>query len=101
MGFDSDSNADRNKIYQVEELTPSTILEVAERVAVASSFEDLIYRESEIDALWSLADIAAKTDSAAQRWADLRDRIGVAHDLVPEGEVTEAAEVLRQTATMV
>lgn len=92
-------------IYPVEELTADVITFVADRVAVAESFSDLIYRESEIDALWSLADIAAR-DSAlanapgASSRAELRDRIGQAHDLVPEGRCAEAAEILRNAAAL-
>ena len=105
MGFDIDngSGTSRGKIYAVEQLDAETIREVAERVAGSSAFEDLIYRESEIDALWSLADIAARKAAldqapAAGHWAEVRDRIGRAHDLVPEGECLDAAAVLQETA---
>lgn len=84
-------------IYPVEELTAGVMREVADRVAVAVSFADLIYRESEIDALWSLADVEARSSA---RGAELRDRIGQAHDLVPEGKCEEAAEILRKAAEL-
>lgn len=102
---DQDNRA-RNRIYPVESLTAETITAVADRVARATTFEDLIYRESEIDALWSLADIAARTaelDNASDkdRWAKLRERLWEAHDLVPEGRCTESAAVLRETITLI
>ena len=105
MGDTADETA-RSKIYQVQELTAETITAVADRVARATTFEDLIYRESEIDALWSLADIAARTaelDNTADRdrWAELRERLWEAHDLVPEGRCTESAAVLRATITLI
>ena len=92
-------------ILPVEELTAGVMATIADRVAAAVSFTDLIYRESEIDALWSLADIAARdaTLSAAPdapRWHALRDEIGRAHDLLPDGHSTEAATILRKAATL-
>ena len=92
-------------IYPVERLTAEVIGEVADRTAVAVSFADLIYRESEIDALWSLADIEARDAAAdgaadAGRKAELLARIGQAHDLVPEGNCEEAAVILRKAVEL-
>ncbi len=92
---------DHAHMNPVEELTPVTVSEVAARIAVAVDFEDLVYRESEIDALWSLADIARR-DAAlarsadAERWAEVLRLIGTAHDLIPDGRCAEAATILRQ-----
>ncbi|MCD4534306.1 hypothetical protein LRP67_09455 [Nocardioides sp. cx-169] len=69
---------------------------------MATSFADLIYRESEIDALWSLVDIqvtaAEHSGSATElaRLAGLRSRLWEAHDLVPEGRCRESAAILRE-----
>jgi regulator of RNase E activity RraA len=65
----------------------------------------LIDRESEIDALWSLADIAARdaalaADPGASRASALRDEIGRAHDLVADGQCPEAAAILRSAVTL-
>jgi hypothetical protein len=86
----------------VEELTPATVREVADRIAVAAGFEDLVYRESEIDALWSLADIARRDavlagSADAERWTEVLRLIGTAHDLIPDGRCVESAAILRQT----
>ena len=90
----------RNRIYQVTDLEPATILAVADRTAAATSFEDLIYRESEVDAIWTLVDIQVRQaelhDSPElDRWLRLRDQLWQAHDLIPEGRVTESAALLR------
>jgi hypothetical protein len=92
-------------IWQVEALTADAVLAVADRVAIATSFEDLIYRESEIDALWTLADIAVidagrRQDGDVAHWTRVRDQIALAHDLVPEGGCAEAAAVLRKLAEL-
>lgn len=93
---------DHAHMNPVEELTPVTVSEVAARVEVAVGFEDLVYRESEIDALWSLADIARRDavlarSADAERWTEILRLVGTAHDLVPDGRCAEAAAILRQT----
>lgn len=103
MSAESTSNLD--DIWPVEQLTAEVMRKIADRIAVADSFADLIYRESEIDALWSLADIEArdaKADDAADadRKAELLSRIAEAHDLIPEGHCAEAAEILRQAVVL-
>lgn len=91
--------------YPVSELEPQTLLEVARRLDVARSFEDLVYRESELDALWTLADLQARQaelDGAREdfrRWGTVRDRLRAVHDLVPEGRCLEAAARLRDLAS--
>lgn len=94
----SETPAD-SRIHQVERLDRATVGAVAARVAEAVSFEDLIYRESELDALWSLADIAAGSE-AREPWVRLRELLGRAHDHVPEGEVADAARVLREVCAL-
>lgn len=91
------------EILPVEELTPGTLLAVASRVLRAGGFAGLVYRESEIDALWSLADIAARdaglaASPGAARAAAVRDEIGRAHDLLADGDCAQAAAILRDTA---
>lgn len=103
MSADSTSNTD--DIWPVEELTAEVMRKIADRIAVAGSFADLIYRESEIDALWSLADIEARDAKAngaadADRKAELLSKIGEAHDLIPEGQCAEAAEIIRKAVAL-
>lgn len=92
---------DHTQMHQVEELTTTTVTDVADRIEVAVDFEDLVYRESEIDALWSLADIARRDATLAghadaARWTQILELIGTAHDLIPDGRCTESAAILRQ-----
>jgi hypothetical protein len=102
--MDTEIGSPRNRIYQVTELTPAALLGIAERLEVATSFEDQIYRESEIDALWTLVDIEVRQAELAgdtpalSRWRDLHSRLWVAHDLVPEGRCSDAAVILRELA---
>ena len=101
--MDTGIGSARNRIYQVTELTPETLLGIAERLDAASTFEDQIYRESEIDALWTLVDIRLRQaelagDDALARWRSLHARLWVAHDLIPEGECARAAGILRDLA---
>lgn len=101
----AESTSSLDDVWPVEQLTAEVMRKVADRIAVAESFADLIYRESEIDALWSLADIEARDAKAggsgdADRKAELLSKIGQAHDLIPEGNCAEAAEILRQAVDL-
>jgi len=103
---DTEIGSARNRIYQVTELTAATLTGIAERLDVATTFEDQIYRESEIDALWTLVDIQVRQAELAgpdgadrlARWVDLRERLWTAHDLIPEGRCRESATILRGLA---
>lgn len=102
--MDPDIAPSSTRIHQVTELAPSTLLEIAARLDQATSFADQIYRESEIDALWTLVDIQlrdaglADDDVALDRWQSLHSRLWVAHDLIPDGRCAEAAVILRELA---
>lgn len=95
--------------YLVEDLSVETVTALAGRLAAATRFEHLVYRESEIDALWTLADIAlgaarrcaAPEPAEIQTLTKLKDLISRAHDLVPDGQVQDAAELLRQAAAVI
>lgn len=51
----------------VENLLPATIGAVAARTARSSTFVELVYRECEINALWSLADIGLRAAGRLSR----------------------------------
>jgi hypothetical protein len=93
-----------NRIHQVTELTPQSLLGIAARLDVATTFADQIYRESEIDALWTLVDIQLRQAELAgdahalERGRELHRRLWVAHDLIPDGRCAEAATILRELA---
>lgn len=90
----------RVDMHPVDDLHADTVAAVADRTEVATSFAELIYRESEVDALWSLVDIQvrqAEVNGSPElaRWLQIRDLLWQAHDLIPEGRVVESAAVLR------
>ena len=43
--------------HRVDELSPTVIREVARRLSVSTTFATLVYRESELDALFTLCDL--------------------------------------------
>lgn len=104
---DVEVGSSRNRIYQVTELSPETLLGIADRLDVADSFEDQIYRESEIDALWTQVDIQVRQAELAgdaealERWRELHRRLWIAHDLIPEGRCAEAAAEVRQLVGLI
>jgi len=95
----------------IETLTGKTIREIAERLIQAKTFEDFVYRESEMDALFTLADIAITTSresknslpakgSSMQTLGHVRQLIFDAHDATHDNDVKTACELLERAATM-
>lgn len=94
----------------VSDLLPATIEGVARRLRRSRGFVQLVYRESELDALWSLADLAVGKAADRQPPAHagplglegagqedrlrLRSLIHEAHDLAAGGRTDEAADLL-------
>lgn len=96
----------------VENLLSETIDAVAARVLVSSGFTELVYRECEINALWSLADIALSASlrrtsgsapngrldrSALER---LRELFEQAYRLLVRERTGEASAVLSRAAAL-
>lgn len=110
-----DSEHDRDEPWVVADLRPASFEHIAQALLTSTSFEDLVYRESEMDALFTLADIAVKEEERAraetmparpdptaveERLRELRRLIFDAHDLSHEDRNQEAAEVLRDAAEL-
>lgn len=93
---------DLNDIAPVENYSDLTIQVLVDRLARSSTLEHCIYRESELDEMWRLLDIAVNiTDDENQRdLADLRkirEIVHTAHDLVGmDVKPKEAAAALRE-----
>lgn len=101
----------------IEDLSPETVLDVADRLSLSHTFEELVYRESEMDALFSLADIAlhsgreslttiemgssSTTTMDTQELIAVRDLIFRAHDLGTENQMAEGADLLREAARLI
>jgi len=90
----------------VSDLSPATLQRVAELLGGPNGFGDLIYRESEVDALWSLADNAVSVrsgDLAAVSEPELltfRSLLAEAHDLTGAGRCEEAAARVLEAARL-
>jgi hypothetical protein len=110
-----DSERDREEPWAVADLRPASFESVADRLVVSTTFEELVYRESEMDALFTLVDIAVKEAERAradtlpagaepsgleQSLRALRTLIFSAHDLSHDDRNEEAAAVLRDAAEL-
>jgi hypothetical protein len=84
-------------VVRVEGLSPETVEAVIDRIHASTDFDHLVYRESEVDALWSLADMAARR---AEPGADtLVDLLWAAHELIGEGRPSAAVGELWRVVT--
>jgi hypothetical protein len=84
--------ADPWHIVDVETLDVDTVALVIRQVEVSPRPDHLVYRESEIDALWTLADMAVQAgDTDASEWLEL---LWQAHDHVGDGDRTQALAAL-------
>ena len=81
-------------IVTVRDFSPVTLEAIAAHLDVSTDFEHLVYREAELDAIWSLTGFALSQthDTAVARLHEAAHR---AHDLVGEGFPREAAALLR------
>lgn len=92
---------DLDDIIAVENFSDLTIQTLADRLARTRTAEQCIYRESELDELWRLIDIAERAGDPeglrdAATLARMREAVHRAHDLVGmDGKPREAAEALR------
>ena len=85
-------------IVTVTDFSAETLREMIAHLEASTEFEHLVYRESELDAVWSITAFALKHESnAIQRKtiARLHEMAHVAHDLVADRRPKEAAEILR------
>ena len=94
---------DLDDIWPVENFSDLTIQTLVDRLARSRSAEQHIYRETELDELWRLVDIAMRSGDpeglrSAARLGAMRAAIHRAHDLVGmDGKPVEAAAALRGT----
>jgi hypothetical protein len=81
-------------VVRVEELAPATVKTIIAQIEASTTGDHLVYRESELDALWSLADMAVRRSEPGA--VALRDLLWSAHDLVGEGRCEAAIAELRR-----
>jgi hypothetical protein len=81
-------------IVAVRDFSCETLHAIAAHLDVSTDFEHLVYREAELDAVWSLTGFALsqRRDSGVARLHEAAHR---AHDLVGAGRPREAATLLR------
>jgi hypothetical protein len=86
--------ADPWRIVDVQTLDAATVSAVIGQVEVSPQADQLAYRESEVDALWTLADMAVDEGQAgAREWLEL---LWEAHDHVGDGEHPQALAALQR-----
>ena len=85
-------------IVTVTDFSPETLREIIALLEVSTDFEHLVYRESELDAIWSITGFVLKDEPKSQQReaiARLHEIAHVAHDLVADRRPREAAAILR------
>ncbi|HEV3331277.1 MAG TPA: hypothetical protein VG096_09870 [Bryobacteraceae bacterium] len=84
-------------IVAVRDFSPDTLSAIAALLDVSTDFEHLVYREAELDAIWSITGFFLAQNPASARDAVRRLHEGAhrAHDLVGERRPREAAALLR------
>lgn len=92
---------DLDTILPVSNTSDLTIQTLVDRLQRSRSDEQFIYRESELDELWRLVDVAigsAGDDARSdEQLRQMRDAIHRAHDLIGmDGKPLEAAAALRE-----
>jgi len=84
-------------IVAVRDFSPDTLKTIVEHLEVSTAFEHLVYREAELDAIWSITGFFLTETSDIVRQDDvmrLHEGAHRAHDLVGEGRPREAAILL-------
>ncbi|WP_322028949.1 hypothetical protein [Paraburkholderia sp. J76] len=100
---------DVNDIHSIEDYSPQTLRELIGRVEKSSTFEHMIYRESELDEVWRLLDsdilTAERKGSNApelQNLVALRKLIVDAHDFIGnDSNTADARDRLLQAVELV
>jgi hypothetical protein len=88
---------DPGRIVHITESLPDTLRRIIAHLEVSSEFDHLIYREAELDAVWSMTRLFMMAGPNSDRTMSLL-HAGVhrAHDLVAENDPKAAAVTLRK-----
>ena len=85
-------------IVEVTDLSDQTLRNIIAHLEVSTDFEHLVYRESELDALWSITGFVLSNQPHSKQHdavAELHCIAQRAHDLVADRRPSEAAAVLK------
>lgn len=90
--------ADPRHIVAVSDFSTETLRSVIAHLEVSTDFEHMVYREAELDAIWSITGFfLMNAGNSDQR--DVVERLHAAvheaHDLVADGRTKDAATLLR------
>jgi hypothetical protein len=86
-------------IVPVSDFSSETLRKIIDRLEISTEFEHLIYREAELDAIWSITGFFignAQNSDELQLAARLHSAAHEAHDLVASGRPADAARLLRE-----
>ena len=90
--------ADPAHIVPVKDFSAETLQSIVALLEISTDFEHLVYREAELDAIWSITGffLAQEQDSDQFNFVkSLHTAAQEAHDLVAEGRTVDAAARLR------
>jgi hypothetical protein len=90
--------ADPERIVSVRDFSPETLRNVIAHLEASTEFEHLVYREAELDAIWTITGFFLVNEPrSSERETVRRLHAGVhrAHDLVAASQPDAAAAVLR------
>ena len=90
--------ADPGHIVAVSDFSTETLRSIIAHLEVSTGFEHMVYREAELDAIWSITGFfLMNAGNSEQRGAVERLHAAAheAHDLVAGGRTEEAATLLR------
>ena len=91
-------NVNPGHIVAVRDFSTDTLRDIAAHLEVSSRFEHFVYREAELDAVWSLTGFALRRtrDPDLRKTASrIREAAHRAHDLIGEQRYFEALTALR------
>ena len=84
-------------IVSVKDFSPETLRNVVAHLKASTSFEHLVYREAELDAIWTITGFFLANEPASRLHDEVKTlHAGAhrAHDLVAERQPRAAATVL-------
>jgi hypothetical protein len=85
-------------IVTVTDFSPETLRSIIAHLEISTDFEHLVYRESELDAIWSITGFVLKNQrnlTERESVLKLHDIAHAAHDLVADRRPGDAAALLR------
>ena len=91
-------DVDPGHIVSVRDFSPETLRSVIAHLEVSTDFDHLVYREAELDAIWTITGyFLVNEPHSNERDSVRRLHVGVhqAHDFVAASRPDAAAEVLR------